>query len=327
MKQRRFVERYQSEWDQFDARLDAVKRGAVDDASDAAGAIDFPAAYRRVCHHYALARSRRYSPALIGRLEELTWRGHEMLYRKRGAARWRFLNFIAFGFPRSMRRQGKYVLWAVAFFFLPALAMGALCFVEPDIIYSVMSPGSVGEMEWMYNPGNEKIGRAEGRQSESDFVMFGFYIYNNIGIGFRTFAGGILLGIGTVFLLLFNGIVIGGIAGHLSRLGYVDTFWPFVAGHSSFELLAIVLCGASGLMLAHGIIAPGRRTRLHALREKAMHALPLVIGAALMLLLAAFIEAFWSSSGAGAQIKLTAGAVLWVLVGAYLLFAGRRHGP
>ena len=327
MKQRRFVERHRDEWERFSALIDAVKRGAPGDESDASRPIDLPAFYRRACHHYALARSRRYSPALISRLEELVWRGHELLYRKRGAGRWRLLNFIAYGFPRSLRRQGRYVLWAGALFFLPALLMGALCFIEPDIIYSVMSPVSVGEMEWMYDPGNEKIGRTEGRQAESDFVMFGFYIYNNIGIGFRTFAGGILLGIGTVFLLLFNGIVIGGIAGHLSRLGFVDTFWPFVAGHSSFELLAIMVCGASGLMLAHGIIAPGQRTRLHALREQAGQALPLVIGAALMLLLAAFIEAFWSSSGAGIQIKLMTGAAFWIVVAAYLLLAGRRHGP
>jgi len=319
MKQHRFVERYQGDWEDFERLV----RG---EGGDAGKAMDLPAAYRRICQHYTLARSRRYSPGLVRRLEGLVWRGHQILYRRRGSLCWRLLLFITGGFPRALRRERRYLAWAAALFLLPALAMGAACFLDPETIYMVMGPDSVGRMETMYDPGNERVGRGAGRQAESDFVMFGFYIYNNIGIGFRTFAGGILLGAGTVFLLLFNGLHIGGVAGHLSRLGYGDTFWPFVAGHSALELTAIVVCGAAGLMLARGIIAPRRHTRLHALRGQAARAVPLVIGAALMLLLAAFVEAFWSSSGAAPGIRLLVGGGLWLLLLAYVLRAGRGHG-
>lgn len=323
MKQRRFVEQYEDDWEAFTRLVRSVDDG-VDGASQPA--LDLPAAYRRLCHHYSLARSRRYSPALIRRLEELVWLGHQALYRKRGSVRWRLFNFITAGFPRALRRHRRYLLWSTILFVLPALSMGLACYIDPEIIYTVMSPDGVADMESMYDPGNDRIGRSGGRRSEPDFVMFGYYIYNNVGVGFRTFAGGILLGIGTVFLLLFNGLLLGGVAGHLSRLGYVDTFWPFVAGHSALELTAIVVCGAAGLMLAHGLVAPRRWTRLDALRERARQAVPLVVGAALMLLLAAFVEAFWSSSGAGTGIKLMVGGGLWLLVMAYLLLAGRGHG-
>lgn len=323
MKQRRFVEQYEHDWQEFERLVQSTSGGS---GVESRPALDVPAAYRRICHHYTLARSRRYSPALIRRLEDLVWRGHQLLYRRRGSVRWRFLSFVTGGFPRALRSQYRYVLWSVALFFLPALAMGLACYADPEIIYTIIAPDGVAEMETMYDPGNDKIGRTEGRQAESDFVMFGFYIYNNIGIGFRTFAGGVLFGIGTVFLLLFNGLHIGGVAGHLSRLGYVDTFWPFVAGHSALELIAIVVCGAAGLMLAHGLIAPRQRTRLDALRERARQAVPLVTGAALMLTLAAFIEAFWSSSGAEPGTKLMVGGGFWLLVVAYLLLAGRGRG-
>jgi uncharacterized membrane protein SpoIIM required for sporulation len=146
---------------------------------------------------------------------------------------------------------------------------------------------------------------------------------NNIGIGFRTFAGGILLGIGSLFLLLFNGIVIGGVAGHLTRLGFNDTFWPFVSGHGSFELTAIVICGAAGLMLGHAVLAPGPYTRTQALKRQALEAVQLVLGAALMLLVAAFIEAFWSSSPVPIELKYTVAALLWGLVIVYLVGMGR----
>lgn len=323
MKQRRFVEQYENDWHDFARLVDGGTSGAGDASRPA---LDLPAAYRRICHHYSLARGRRYSPALIRRLEDLVWRGHQHLYRRRGTLRWRLLSFLAAGFPRALRRHHRYALCAALLFFGPALAMGLACFANPELIHTVMQPDSVASMETMYDPANDRVGRIEGREAESDFVMFGYYIYNNIGIGFRTFAGGILLGAGTVFLLLFNGLVIGGVAGHLSGAGYTDTFWPFVAGHSALELIAIVVCGAAGLMLAHGLLAPGRRTRLDALRERAGQAMPLVTGAALMLLLAAFIEAFWSSSGVGAGTRLVVGGVFWLLVPAYLALAGRRYG-
>jgi len=176
----------------------------------------------------------------------------------------------------------------------------------------------------MYDPGNEKIGRSEDRESATDFAMFGYYIWNNIGIAFRTFASGMLAGVGTVLALLFNGVVIGGVAGHITQLGFVSTFWPFVSGHSAFELTAICISGGAGLLLARAILMPGRRSRGDALKAAALEAVTLVMGAGLLLLGAAFIEAFWSSNRAVAhEVKYSVAAVLWLVLILYLTLAGR----
>ena len=123
--------------------------------------------------------------------------------------------------------------------------------------------------------------------------------------------------------------MIGAVAGHLSGIGYGETFWSFVIGHGAFELNAIVLAGAAGLMLGWALLAPGRYPRGEALRLAAQKAIQLLTGAALFLLIAAFIEAYWSSmTYTGANVKYVVGAGLWLLVLAYLLFAGRRsHAP
>lgn len=281
-----------------------------------------PELYRKVCNHYALARSRHYSPALEAQLHSLVLRGHSRLYRRRGANLWRLISFIGAEFPRTLRQNVRYFWLATALFLLPAMLVGSYCYTNPELIYSLMDEDQIASMEAMYDPANRKPGRAMERSSETDFVMFGFYISNNIGIGFRTFAGGILFGLGSVLLLLFNGLVIGGVAGHLTRIGYQDTFWPFVSGHGAFELTAIVICGAAGLMLAHGLIAPGQLSRLEALKRGAMDALKLVMGAALMLVVAAFVEAFWSSSGVAIGIKYSVAGLLWLLVILYFGFAG-----
>ena len=154
--------------------------------------------------------------------------------------------------------------------------------------------------------------------------MLGFYFLNNISIGFRTFSGGIVFGVGSAFFLFFNGVMLGGVAGHLSHPPFSSTFWQFVRGHGAFELTAIVICGAAGLLLGYSLVVPGNYRRRDALRMIAPVALKLVMGGALMLVVAAFIEAFWSSSGFSPTVKYSAAAVFWSMVALYLLFAGRR---
>ncbi|MCG7919647.1 MAG: stage II sporulation protein M [Candidatus Thiodiazotropha taylori] len=326
MKQQQSELENQPLWDEIESLIHDLQRKRQHRQLSKQQHLQFPHLYRKLCSHYALARSRGFSPALVDQLHTLVLRGHPLLYRFKGEWGWRTLQFIFSGFPRALRRQKTYFLIALLAFLLPGLLMGTACFLNDELIYSVMDESTVAQMEQNYDPANDRPGRSVERSSDTDFMMFGFYIMNNIGIGFRTFASGILFGIGSLFFLLFNGLVIGGVAGHLSRLGYHDTFWPFVSGHGSFELTAIVICGAAGLMLGHALLAPRQQTRLQALKTRALEALPLVMGAALMLLFAAFIEAFWSSSSVAIGTKYSVAAILWLVVVLYLVFMGRNDG-
>jgi len=157
-------------------------------------------------------------------------------------------------------------------------------------------------------------------------VMFGYYIMHNIGIAFQTFASGLLFGLGSVFFLIFNGLMIGAVAGHLTYVGYGQTFWSFVIGHGAFELSAIALAGAAGLKLGWALVAPGRLPRAESLRLAARKSVLLICGVMLFLLIAAFIEAYWSSmTRPSYQTKYLVGAALWLLVVIYFVFAGRRR--
>ena len=124
-------------------------------------------------------------------------------------------------------------------------------------------------------------------------------------------------------------IHIGAVAGHLSEIGYGSTFWSFVIGHGAFELTAITLAGAAGLQLGWALIAPGRHARSEALRLAAAQAVKLVAGVVIMLLIAAFVEAYWSSMTlASSSLKYWVGAALWLLVAIYFLAVGRgTHAP
>ena len=128
----------------------------------------------------------------------------------------------------------------------------------------------------------------------------------------------------TLLVLVFNGVLLGAVAGYLHAIGYGRTFFPFVAGHAAFELTALVLVGAAGLKLGLALVAPGRLRRSQALREAAAAALPLVYGSALMLVVAAAIEAFWSPrTGVPMAAKLGVAGGLWGMVAVWLMRGGR----
>ena len=324
MKQQKFIERNEALWHEIErliAHLEKPRRQALDEGDSLAR---FPALYRRLCQHYAVALKRHYSPHLVNRLHRLVVRGHNRLYSVR-TEWWRdLLDTVSRRFPRLLRANASLFWLAAALFYLPGIVTGVLSYLDGDLIYSVMPDQAVAHMESMYDPAARQPGRESGRESDTDFEMFGFYILNNISIGFRTFASGLLLGIGSGLILLYNGLVIGSVAGHLTQLGFTSTFWPFVSGHSSLELTAIVICGTAGLMLARAIFRPGQVTRSQALVREGKDAVVLVSGAALMLVLAAFVEAFWSSSGLPPLLKYIVSGLLWLLVIGYLLLAGRR---
>ncbi|GAB3066252.1 stage II sporulation protein M [Stenotrophomonas tumulicola] len=326
MKQEQFVARYQQEWQALEgwleqrAHLGRRRRARLAPDPALPADAEFPQRYRRLCQQLALARQRGYSPQLVARLQHLMQRGHTLLYRT-PAFRWRrVLEFLLADFPQQVRDQAGVMWVSLALFALPLVASFVLVQLHPGLIHLLMDNARLAQMERMYDPSAPNLGRDSG----SDWMMFGYYIMNNISIGLRTFASGLLAGVGTVLVLLFNGITIGAAAGHLQHVGHGDPFWRFVVGHGAFELTAIVIAGGAGLQLGMRLVAPGRQRRVDALREGGRIGAQLCLGIAAMLLVAAFIEAFWSSiASVPAWGKYSVAAVLWTLVLAWLWRGGR----
>jgi uncharacterized membrane protein SpoIIM required for sporulation len=316
MKQDNFSSKYGPAWARMEAYLQ--KKPQPDPKGE------FPRLYRQVCQHLALARRRAYSMHLLERLNALVLQGHQRLYSSDISRKSWLTHFFLEQFPTEVRREWRLVMVSMLLFFGPLAVMLAGSQWEPEIVYRVLEPETLRGMEAMYEPSEGRIGRE--RDSESDLLMFAYYIYNNTGIGFRTFASGLLFGLGTVFTLLYNGLVIGSIAGHLTSAGYGENFWSFVSGHSALELTAIVLSGAAGLRLGLALLSPGRYSRLHATRIAAKQSVRIVAGAATFFVLAAFVEAFWSSmSWLPVWLKYIVGLTMWPIVLGYLLLAGSRR--
>ena len=322
MKLAAFEAQGRARWDRLTALLDALELGKP--GAEGAPVAELPALYRHVCNDLALARDRQLSTALVGELNELALRGHQLLYQARTGRSASLAAFLVSDFPRAVRREWRLVLLCHVLFYSLALGIGALAYRSPDLIYSFIDEPGVERMERMYEPDHGLV--TKGRGAEEDAAMFGFYIWNNVSIAFRTFASGLAFGVGTLASLAYNALDFGLIAGHLIRKGAAQPFLGFVIAHGAFELTAMLLSGVAGMRLGLALVAPGPRTRLAALRAAARESLPTIAGAALMLVIAAGIEAFWSPRRLPAALKFGVGASLWLLVATWLGVAGRVSG-
>jgi uncharacterized membrane protein SpoIIM required for sporulation len=144
-------------------------------------------------------------------------------------------------------------------------------------------------------------------------------IANNVQVTIAAFAAGITAGLGTIFLLVMNGVSLGGVFGLYAAKGILPLLVAFVAPHGVLELSAICIAAAAGLLVAAAMLIPGNRTRRRALAENGARAMRLMTAAALMLIVAGSIEGmispipYWPIS-----LKVIVSAITLVLLVAYL---------
>ncbi len=276
------------------------------------------ALYRAVCSDLMRCRGARYTPELDEYLNGLTARAHNALYGARPFRLPALARLLGRDFPRTLRRRWRFFAISLALFTIPWAVGLAGALHATAFAYEVLPASMLEQMAQSYSEGF-----SEGRDVGVGAGMAGFYVYNNIGIAFRCFATGILFGVGSVFFLVYNGLVIGTVTGYVMAQGYGANILTFMCGHAPFEITAIWISGAAGLQMGYALVRTEGQTRLGSLRQQAPELVQLVLGAAAMLAVAAAVEAFWSPSAVPAPFKWAASAVFTLLVAAYLIFAGR----
>lgn len=332
MNRQQFEQAGSEHWNKLETMLDTIegtrqagrrKESQVEISPDEEAKL--PEMFRQLCGDYALAQHRMYGMSLGERLNALVMRGYNTLHRQ--SLRWttRALRFLAVTFPQAVRRDWKMFWLCMVLFWVPAVAMFVSVFYNPLWVQSLLGPEMMAKMEEMY--GNQNTGDVLREEYGSNFMMFGFYVYNNISIDFRMFAGGATAGVMTLFFLIFNGLYLGAAAGYAQYACNPERFWTFVCGHSSFELIGVVIAAMAGLHIGLGILKPGRLSRRQALAFRGKKAVVYLFGAGTLTFLAAIVEGFWSASDFLASTKYTMAAILWSLLFAYLLFCGRRAAP
>jgi len=316
MNRNEFESRNAGHWREYEKMVEALeaKRTPED-------AHRLPGLFRQICADLALAENRAYGLRISERLNELVIRGYRFVYRGAGSGFHSALRFFLVTFPCALRRDARLFWLCMSLFWLPYGAFMLAAKFAPEWIEVFLGESGMSQMESMYGKGSttEHLRAEHG----SNFAMFGFYIFNNVGIAFRMFAGGILFCVGTVIYLVFNGLHIGASAGYVHLALDKEKFYSFVATHSSWELLGIVIAGVAGMRIGLAILHPGRLARRAALAAAGRKAVTLLYGAAAMIFIAAIFEAFVSATRIPPATKYTLGISFWVLIAAYFLACGR----
>ncbi|MBN2024175.1 MAG: stage II sporulation protein M [Pirellulales bacterium] len=272
----------------------------------------FAALYRGACADLALADAYQLPRATVQYLHELVGRAHNQLYRSQrfDVATWTEQLFV--DVPQRLFHDNALRL-AFAIFWGIFVLSGALAYSRPEYAHAVVGQETMNQLEEMYaEPPN-------GANPAMRGAMFGFYIFNNPGIGLRVFAMGLLLGIGGLFATVYNAAFLGGVFGYMATTPESDHFYQFVTAHGPFELTAVVLSAAAGMRLGFSILHTRGLTRMASLRQAANETLPVAMTAVLMFVLAAMIEAFLSPSAAPYWVKaavsvLSAGSLMFYFV-------------
>lgn len=315
MTQREFQQRQAASWEALETQLKQLEKAPQHPQPDALQTVQL---FRDAAHDLALTRHRGYGHSLENRLNAVVIRAARFFRRPRRDLLTDLGLFLLIRFPQALRREWRIFLTASLLFLIPAVI--AWAGIADDLLWAQAILGSEG----MRNL-DESYGGAEAlaRNHHENATMWGFYIYNNVSICFRMFAGGILAGLGTLFMLIFNGLQLGAAAAYIQHSALDPRhFWTFVIAHGSLELTGIVIVGAAGLILGGGVVFPGALARRDALAAATRRALPLLGGGSIMVFFAAFIEGFWSALAVPLGLKFIVGAACWALVILWLALAG-----
>jgi uncharacterized membrane protein SpoIIM required for sporulation/uncharacterized RDD family membrane protein YckC len=316
------VRRQRAQWNEYQQLLDDAKGRGLDHLGEAK-VSRFAALYREMAADLARARTYGGSPELLYTVERMVGTGHNLLYRPPSRTWARFRAFITGGFAALARRQWRPIAIASALFYLPALLSFAALRGEPQLAREVLPAVLLDRAE----EAAEKEARGEGYYEETEILMPAMatsLVSNNVQVTFMAFAGGVLAAVGTVYILIMNGVMLGAVAGAFSNEGQSLQLWTFVLPHGVIELTAICIAGGAGLWLGSAILFPGRRTRREVLVTRGREAVSLIGGTAIMLLIAGLIEGFISPSDLPREIKLLFAVLFALAMVSYFAFAG--HG-
>jgi uncharacterized membrane protein SpoIIM required for sporulation len=270
--------------------------------------------YRQIAADLAALREDRGSVHFARYLNQLLARAHNIIYSAHKTSPSAILDFFWITYPTVFRRNLRLVLVALSLFAVSALVGAGLTYQDPDFKLKVLGPAMVDTIEKKQMWTHSIVGM---KPLASSAIMT-----NNISVGFITFALGITAGLGTMYMMIFNGLLLGviGMACHLSGMSW--QLWEFVAPHGVLELPAIFLAGGAGLRIAVGLLFPGYLPRKESLARAGSEAVQLLLGSIPILVVAGVIEAFVSPTSMARALKMVMAVSLFVLLNAYL-FAPR----
>jgi uncharacterized membrane protein SpoIIM required for sporulation len=278
----------------------------------------FDVLYRRTTVHLAQVTTRSHDLRLASYLNNLTAAAHSIIYLPpRKSALQGAISFIAVGFPRAVARSWRYHATAAALLFAGAVFAYYAAAHDTLAAYALSMPAEMGGARLPGSSPEQLRGALnQGRDQESSvkFAFASFLFSHNLQVGILSLCLGILAGVPTIYLLIYNGMLMGAFTELYHHAGIYSDYWAWILPHAVSELSAIILCGGVGLMLGMAVLCPGPITRAESLRRAGKEAVAICLGVAMMLFVAAAVESYLRQShlsNAGRFAFAAGSALFW----------------
>ena len=262
--------------------------------------------YRQVAADLSVLRQDATARTYADHVNQLLARAHHIIYSGKKATFVSLIRFLRDEYPVIFQKQLRYVVFSL----LISVAWGVLGAVvtnaRPEFMRHYVGPQMISTME-RHEMWTKSVVSVAPMASSAIMT-------NNLSVSFATFAGGIAFGLGTLFLLYQNGIMLGVIGAACHQYGMSMALWSFVAPHGSLELPAILIAGAAGFRLGHAMLFPGSLRWKDSVARGGIEATRLVSGIIPMLIIAGSLEGFFSPSHAPVWLKFTVGGLLFLLL-------------
>ena len=271
--------------------------------------------YRQTASDLSTVSGDNANMQLAAYLNSLLGKSHNLLYARQRPTRRGILHFYRDVYPQVFRQTLSLTGLAVALFVVAALCGWTLSAENPAFASRFLGPQMTDSID------HRKMWTESVVAIKP--VASSFITTNNLSVAFTTFALGIT-GVGTAWMMVFNGLLLGVVGEATWRAGMAVSLWSFVAPHGVLELPAICIAGGAGFVIASGLLFPGLLSRRESLARAGGLAARLLAGTVPMLLIAGTIEAFFSPTKAPVAMKFSLAAVLFVALNTYLFASGRR---
>lgn len=281
MREAAFVKHNVKKWEEFENLLDGSSSADPDKLSDL---------FIQVTDDLAFAQTQYPESKTYAYLNGLASKIHSQIYKNKNEDGKRFVTFWKTEVPLVVRRSHTKLLYAFIIFAVSAIIGIVSQNAEPDFVRTVLGDGYVNMT--LENIEKGDVLAVYGRSEQLD--MFFAITFNNVKVSFIAFAAGLLLSLGTGFVLFQNGIMVGCFFTFLGQQGYMNEAFKVVMLHGTLELSAIVLAAGAGFVMGNSILFPGTYSRMDSFKRGAIEGLKIVMGLMPVFIMAGFIEGFFT---------------------------------
>ncbi len=263
--------------------------------------------FRQSSHQLAYARTHFLGSEVIPYLNSLVANSHNHIYSVKKYDFSEIGSFFSFDLPNNIKKYKNYILVATGVFLLGFILSWLLVAIDSQNATYFMPQQMIENINWDMDI-----------SKQWDYpVMSSYIMTNNISVAFKAFIFGITLGIGTFYILFFNGAMLGALTGLVYYFGNPVAFWSLILPHGILELTAIFIAGGAGIMLARSILIPGEYSRKHSIIKGAKEATSLMLGVIVFLIIAGIIEGFFTPINIPPIYKLIFAGFTLIMIIAY----------